>query len=1086
MTDERRLVTVLFADVVGSTGMGEELDPEDLRALLGRYFAISREVVEAHGGTVEKFIGDAVMAMFGLPRAHDDDPVRALHAALQLRDRVREDPQLGDLLPIRVGVNTGDVVAARDAAGGTDFLITGDAVNTGARLQQAAEEWSILVGERTFRSARERFAFGQPMPVEAKGKPGGLMARELRGLASAGGGPRLRTPFVGRDADLAQLELLAERSFSEQTPYLVTILAPAGTGKTRLLEEFLGRLRATHPGAAIAVAQCLPYGQRLTYWPLRALLLRLLELDEDTDAARVRRVLKAWLDDHRVEDSDAMVRLVAATIGAGDTERSDRAAVLAAWRTVVEAAAMASPLILVIEDLHWSSDSLLDLLEFVLQPRADAPILMIALSRPELLDRRPSWGGGRRNHLSLALAPLPDRSVEELVRNLVEGASDDIVEGVVRRAEGNPFYAGEIVQSVVERAGTLDDMSRIQEALDTLPDTVQATVLARLDLLDPVQREVLRVGAVFGRNFRPGGIAALAPNLADQAAGACEQLAARDLIRPSGADGFVFRHILIREVAYLTLPRSERARLHAAAAQWLEQRAADADLLAELIAFHYREAATLGKTGVGVLDSKIRGKAVVWLERAAHVARAGAASLEAIRHLRAAIELADEQRQTDIYEQLGEVDLSGPDRVRSFEHARELARQQGRSVGHRLRIGAHLELVYLREVGSVATRPTRAYVDQLRAENARLAAEADDPQALALYHIAEGFLPFWHDGATEALRDPAARAVELDAAERMAEIGFRRADASGDLRLASIALDALGSLAHERGDWRRARDLNRRRLGYGTQVDLVEVIDAHSMVVWNEAVLGELDSAEQVASAGMALLQPGQIPPWALHLAAWRTFALRLRGDWDKALEVIEHARQLWLESGRPSAGYAVRGFAAACDIARARRQDDLYNRHREVIREIDEQFPPEDPRLGTRYTDRDMDWITDTATGAVAHLDRRPELRANMISVAVDARISLPMMAAADIAQRADEMGLRLLEAQAHRALAMATGDASHLDRAVDLFEGSHSRPGLARALVERGMLRGDTADVDAGRRILDALGDVEQLDRYDQLAQG
>src|SRR4051812_6433128 len=277
MSDERRIVTVLFADVTGSTALGESLDPEDLRALLSRYYAIAKDVVAAHGGTVEKFIGDAVMAVFGLRRAHGDDALRALSAAPELRDRVRDDTRLGDRMPIRLGVNTGDVIASRDATS-DDFLVTGDAVNVAARIQQNAPPWSIVVGERTMRAARSEFRFGPTEQVEAKGKSAPLNVSQLLGRAHA---MTARMPIFGRDADLAQLDLVAARSFDERRPFLVTVIAPAGTGKTRLLEEFVDHLPRISADARVCVAQCLPYGQRLTYWPLRAVLFRIVGLDED-------------------------------------------------------------------------------------------------------------------------------------------------------------------------------------------------------------------------------------------------------------------------------------------------------------------------------------------------------------------------------------------------------------------------------------------------------------------------------------------------------------------------------------------------------------------------------------------------------------------------------------------------------------------------------------------------------------------------------------------------------------------------------------------------------------------------------------
>ena len=297
MTDERRLVTVLFADVAGSTALGDSLDPEDLRALLSRYYAIAKEVVTAHGGTVEKFIGDAVMAVFGLPQAHGDDAARAIAAALELRDRVRSDTRLGDRLPIRLGVNTGEVVASR-ADEGSDFLVTGDAVNVAARLEQAAGQWSVLVGERTMRAARGQFRFGPQQTVEAKGKPGGVSGSEALGPAR---GSSARTPLFGRQSDLEQLSLVARRAFTEKRPYLVSVIAPPGTGKTRLLEEFLGGLGEIDANAHVAIAQCLPYGQQLTYWPLRAVLFRIVGLSEEATTDEIRSTVAAWLREKRVD-----------------------------------------------------------------------------------------------------------------------------------------------------------------------------------------------------------------------------------------------------------------------------------------------------------------------------------------------------------------------------------------------------------------------------------------------------------------------------------------------------------------------------------------------------------------------------------------------------------------------------------------------------------------------------------------------------------------------------------------------------------------------------------------------------------------
>src|SRR2546421_78167 len=576
-TEERRIVTVLFADMAGSTALGEELDPEEMRRLLARYYAIARESVEQHGGTVEKFIGDAVMAVFGLPTAHGDDPDRAVAAALMMRDRIRADALLADRVAIRFGVSTGEVVASRDQSAG-DFLITGDATNVAARLQQEAEPWAILASDRTVR-APNTVEFGEEVEVRARGKSAPVPARQVIGPKKAKATRRVRLPLMGRENDLAQLQLVARRAVSERRPALVSVIAPAGVGKTRLVEEFMSWLPSLAPDAIVATAQCLPYGQQLTYWPMRQVIFTLTNTTEDTPPSQVREAIGTWLRDVGVENADRDARLLAATIGEAGTEGVDKDLLFAAWRSAIEATARRHPLVIVFEDLHWSSDSLLDLAQFVMQPRGDAAVLMIVLARPELLDRRPNWGGGKLNHLAIALEPLAPNAIGDLVRHLLDSDAPDVVKLVAERAEGNPFYAGELVRSYLEHG-----------SLERLPDTVQGTVLARLDLLPPEERRVLQLGSVFGRAFRAAGVAALELGEAPQVVALCENLVDRDLIRPTESDRFAFRHILIQEVAYGTLPRTERARLHAAAARWGESTAGERGLEEYRLALEQYEA----------------------------------------------------------------------------------------------------------------------------------------------------------------------------------------------------------------------------------------------------------------------------------------------------------------------------------------------------------------------------------------------------------------------------------------------------------------------------------------------------------------
>src|SRR2546421_2489639 len=708
-TEERRIVTVLFADMAGSTALGEELDPEEMRRLLARYYAIARESVEQHGGTVEKFIGDAVMAVFGLPTAHGDDPDRAVAAALMMRDRIRADALLADRVAIRFGVSTGEVVASRDQSAG-DFLITGDATNVAARLQQEAEPWAILASDRTVRAANN-FEFGDEMEVKARGKSAPVPARIVIGPKKAKAQRHVRLPLMGRENDLAQLQLVARRAVNERRPALVSIIAPAGVGKTRLVEGFMSWLPSLAPDAMVATAQCLPYGQQLTYWPMRQVIFTLTNKTEDSPPAEVREAIGSWLRDVGVENADRDARLLAATIGEAGTEGVDKDLLFAAWRSAIEATARRHPLVIVFEDLHWSSDSLLDLAQFVMQPRGDASVLMLVLARPELLDRRPNWGGGRLNHLAIALEPLATNAIADLVRHLLDTDAPDVINLVAERSEGNPFYAGELVRSYLEHG-----------SLEKLPDTVQATVLARLDLLPPGERRVLQLGSVFGRAFRASGVGALEPGLDQHVLELCENLADRDLIRPAEGDRYSFRHILIQEVAYSTLPRSERARLHAEAARWVETITPGREVArAEILAFHYREAAMLYTAlEPGTEETtRIRSQAAKGLLKAADVAVAAAATPEAVHHLRASFEFVDPKFLPRLHERIGDL-TAGDSGLEEYRLALEGYQAQHAPVDDQLRALAGMLMVTTRWAGSVGDRPSDGGMRGLRERGRRV------------------------------------------------------------------------------------------------------------------------------------------------------------------------------------------------------------------------------------------------------------------------------------------------------------------------------------------------------------------------------
>ena len=1072
-------MTVLFADVTGSTAMGESLDPEDMRALLARYFAIAREVVTEHGGTLEKFIGDAVMAVFGLPTAHDDDATRAVAAGLAMRDRVRADPVLGDRLPIRLGISTGEVVAAMGTDGDGDFLVTGDTVNVAARLQQAAASWDIVCSERTVRAAGFGFAFGPLLELEARGKSAPLRARALEGAVAAG--PRERLPFLGRDADIAQLELTSGRAMQERRPFLITITAPAGTGKTRLLEEFLERLPSLHPEARVVTAQCLPYGQRLTYWPLHALLRQLLDLPEGVDPERLRETAQSWLEAAGDGAPRRTAELLAATFGAGEGEPIERTELFSAWRSAVELAANERPLVVVVEDLHWSSDSLLDLIDVVLQPRGNAPLLMIVLARPELLDRRPTWGGGRRNYVSVALEPLDDPAIGALVDFLLRSPPPKVVQTVVARAEGNPFYAGELARTISERAPSLDDAAAVQAVIAALPDTVHATVLARLDLLPPTPRHLIQVGAVFGRSFSVAGVAALAPEMAGETGDAVDHLLEHDLIRASEGDQLTFRHILIREVGYNTLPRVARARLHGAAGTWLANQATGREEeQAELVAFHFREAITLAIAAGAEVDPAQRESAVTWLHRAADAAVAGAAHEEAARHLRAAIDLASPDQLPELWADLGDIYLFGIPAIEAYATAARLGRELGRPADFVLRAMSGQLMVLGRWAGSVGTQAeedeVRALLDEVRATRV----VASDRRAIGMSLVAESFLPI------RAITDGAIpySSYDLGPAREPAQQAAAIARDLDDPELLSAALDSLSALTLG-ADPMAGLEVSRERVAIEHRLSLVERIDAHQMVAWHSAALGELEDAFRAAESVMRDLAPMQALELGLTLASWMVWALARLGRWDEVTPAAERAIRMWHEAGRPSSGYAIHGYMAAAEVGRARVDDRLSGRASEVVRGISEQFPASHlfGRLSA-FAVPDPEALVESVILHWEPYVTRLHIVELVVSLCVDYRQRIPLEHLDNLVLAARARGQLLLAAQLLRARGVQESAPDDLREALAAYRRFKARPLAARVEVELGRLVDDAGLVSSGTTTLETLGDLAQLGRFAAVA--
>jgi class 3 adenylate cyclase/tetratricopeptide (TPR) repeat protein len=576
----RKTVSVLFCDLAGSTALGEQLDPEPLRELMGAWYEAMRTAVERHGGMVEKFVGDAVMAVFGLPRAHEDDALRATRAALDMQTAVeRLNASLEDRaiprLRIRIGINTGEVVTGDE--NGT--LVTGDAVNTAKRLEQGAEGGEILIGAVTERLVRHAARLEPADAVDAKGKSSPVEAWRVLG-AEAGADSFARrwdTPLVGRRNELGVLRDELTASADESGCRLVTVIGAAGVGKTRLVSELV---REVDGYATVAAGRCLPYGDGITFWPLTELIRRL---------GGEQAVVRAMGDD---ADAALVVERLRVLAGSGAAPPEE---LFWAVRRLFETLARSRPLLVVLEDVHWAEPMLLDLVEHVSRWSRDAPILLLCVARKELLEERPHWEG-----LLVRLAPLSSGEATELLDALDGGGilSPELRTRVAEVAQGNPLYTEQLVAMLAEEARSATEVV-------ALPPTIQALLAARLDRLDRFERDVLERAAVVGKDFWPGAIAALGDS--DGALGpTLLGLVRRDLVEPAassipGEDGFRFRHALIRDAAYAGIPKRSRADLHERFAGWVERH----DARDELVGYHL-EQVYLYRDELGALDDHTR------------------------------------------------------------------------------------------------------------------------------------------------------------------------------------------------------------------------------------------------------------------------------------------------------------------------------------------------------------------------------------------------------------------------------------------------------------------------------------------------
>jgi class 3 adenylate cyclase/tetratricopeptide (TPR) repeat protein len=580
--ESRKTVTILFCDATSSTALGERLDPESIRGLMTRYFAVMREVIEFHGGALEKFIGDAVMAVFGVPAVHEDDALRACRAAVEIRDRLAElDARIreeqGATIQWRMGINTGVVVAGDVARG--QRIVTGDAVNVAARLEAAASPGETLIGPETYPLVRDQATTEAVEPLSLKGKAEPVPAWRLLAVeAEPHRRPRpMEAPLVGRKRPLRLLDEGFREATEERVCHLFTVLGVAGVGKSRLVEEFIG---SVGDQAQVAMGRCLAYGHGITYWPVAEAIRDGLGLGEDdppdTTMARLHELLEAEPDAERISTIVGGLLVIADSPSTADET-------FWAIRKTFEAMARRTPLILVFDDIHWGEPTFLDLVDHIADWTRDAPILLIAMARPELLEKRPSWGGGKRWVTTISLEPLSEVESEELAASLL-GRADlpaELRHQIASAAEGNPLFVEELLGKLIDDGFLVPSGDGWAASGDlgalTIPSSIWALLAARLDGLAGEERAVLERAAVEGKIFHRGAVIELSPEpMRGEVRDRLASLMRMELVRPdqasfAGDEAYRFRHLLIRDAAYKALAKQTRSELHERFATWLER-----------------------------------------------------------------------------------------------------------------------------------------------------------------------------------------------------------------------------------------------------------------------------------------------------------------------------------------------------------------------------------------------------------------------------------------------------------------------------------------------------------------------------------
>jgi len=910
-TEERKLATVLFADLAGSTELADGEDPERTRALLDRFYEAMAMEIERAGGTVEKFVGDAVMAAFGAPAAQEDHTERALHAALAMQRRLAES--FGGRLALRIGVNTGQVVVGRPREGSS--FVTGDAVNICARLEQAAAPGEILVGERSVTAVRGAFEFGEPRVVEGKGKPGGIPCRRVihaLSLMRPRGIGGMRRAFVGRDGELAQLQDAYRQVVSTGETQHVTILGDAGVGKTRLVRELWEWLGTQTPEPVRRTGRCLSYGQGITYWPLAEVLREQFGiLESDSPDAVAQR-----LGEHPLLRFTRRPPIAKALHPLVVRERLHDA-----WLALFDQLVEAQPAVVLIEDVHWAENDLFDLL-ITLVRHVRGPLLVLTTARPEVLDVRPGWGSDERGARWLRLEALPEADTGRLLNALLGTELPAALQTIVLdRAEGNPFFVEELVATLIDRGvlrQTNAGWSFGELPADFhLPDSVQAVLAARIDLLPPAEKAALQAASVIGRVFWTGPVYELVRG-AQPDLGLLEErgfVLRRSSSTLAGEREYVIKHALTRDVAYESLPRAVRAHQHAAFARWLERIGDGRDEHANLLAHHYAEAVRaedvdLAWPGQDEEVERLRDRAGDWSRRAARLAIGRYEIDEGLALLHRVVQLeSDAHKQAELWREIGHANALKFD-GESFRAAMEKAIELG---GPSAELYTELALQTARRSGMWKRQPDRELINAWVDRALELSEEGTPTHPRALAAVA-----LWRKDET------AARALQA-IAEQL-----------GDVDLQSSALAALADVAWADGDYARARPWVEERLRLLPQLsDPDDRHFAQMRAIDLDLATGHIRVARERSIAFEEMVQ-GLTPHHRLHGISSRIDVETFSGRWDdvrvlsaNAERAVDANRETPCTASVPTLLYCALASLRCGDNAEAHRLESRANAQR-------------------------------------------------------------------------------------------------------------------------------------------------------------